>query len=221
MAGRVNERDVEITDAHPVARLVGHQRIGAHSGAARDPLHFALLYVHRHVGRLKEIGDAGDVVAHEVTSDVVGVVVRGEHAGHLHSLGFDEFDQFAGPVSRVDQHRLAGFTVADGVDEVDHLRGDGVTDAKVAPGEQLTKVETIAHSPSATRAMRGASSSTRALVVSRRASRDSMIAGARSSLAKSSSTETSPSSKDATIEFSSLAASFQSPVSLIRLHSFR
>ena len=71
---------------------------------------------------LEQAGDALDRVAHHRAADVVGVVVRGEHAADDHAVGLDGVDEVVDGVRRVDEQALAGRPVADGVDEVDHLR---------------------------------------------------------------------------------------------------
>ena len=74
---------------------------------------------------------------------MVGVVVRGQHAGDRHAVGLDGVDQVVDGVGRVDEHALAGGPVADGVDEVDHLLGDRVVDGEVAPRQQLAEVQAV------------------------------------------------------------------------------
>ena len=64
----------------------------------------------------------GDRRAEQTAADMVGVIVRGEHADDLHAVGGDGVDQSGRVVGRVDEQALTGGAVADGVDEVDHLR---------------------------------------------------------------------------------------------------
>ena len=84
-----------------------------------------------------------DRVAHHGTADVVGVVVGGQHAGDGHVVGFDRIDDVTHGVGRVDQHALAGDTVADRVDEVDHLLGEQVAGSEILARQQLAEVQTI------------------------------------------------------------------------------
>ena len=56
---------------------------------------------------LEQRGDALDRVAHHRAADVVGVVVRGEHAGDRHAVGLDGVDEVVDGVRRVDEHALA------------------------------------------------------------------------------------------------------------------
>ena len=82
-------------------------------------------------------------IPHHRTADVIGVIVRGEHAGDRHVVGADHVDQFGGSVGRVDEHALTGVTVADRIHEVDHLRRELVALGEVASREELTEVQTV------------------------------------------------------------------------------
>ena len=103
------------------------------------------LHVHLHVdvGEREQLGDALDRPAAEVTADVIGVVVRDEHAGEAHAVGAEDVDELARAVRGVDRDRLAGLAVADEVDEVDHLLRDRIVTREVPPREQLPEVEPI------------------------------------------------------------------------------
>ena len=93
-------------------------------------------------------GDALDRVAHHRSTDVIRVVVRGDHAGDVHAVGGDGGEQFGDGVGRVDEDALAGRPVADGVHEVDHLGGERVVDGEVATAQQLAEVQPILDRPS-------------------------------------------------------------------------
>ncbi len=76
---------------------------------------------------------------------MVGVVVRGEHTDTPHAVGLERIDDPVDVVGGVDQHRLAALTIADRVDEVDHLLSHLVVGGEVAARKQLAEVEAIAH----------------------------------------------------------------------------
>jgi hypothetical protein len=107
------------------------------------------VHMHRHTDPLQQLRQAGQLETHHRTADVVGVVVRRQHAGQMHAVGLQRVDQITGGVGRVDDDAVAGFAVADEVGEVAHLGGDHVADGEVAPGEQLAEVEAvrIRHAP--------------------------------------------------------------------------
>jgi hypothetical protein len=92
-----------------------------------------------------QVADALDGVAHHRAADVVGVVVGDEGGGDAHPVGCRGIDQLGGPVGRVDDHGLPGFTVPDEVDEVDHLLGQRVVDGKVPPGQELAEIQLLGH----------------------------------------------------------------------------
>ena len=74
---------------------------------------------------------------------MVGVVVSRKDTGDSHVLSSDQVDELSGGVRRVDEHAVAGYSVADRVDKVDHLLGELVSLREVASGQELTEVETI------------------------------------------------------------------------------
>ena len=74
---------------------------------------------------------------------MVGVIVSGENTGDCHVICSDDVDELNGGVGRVDEDALADCSVADRVDEVDHLLSELVALGEVAPGEELAEVETI------------------------------------------------------------------------------
>jgi myo-inositol 2-dehydrogenase/D-chiro-inositol 1-dehydrogenase len=88
-------------------------------------------------------------MSHDRSAHVVGVIVGGENTSDGHSIGCDSIDEICNAPSRIDEEALTGFSVSDGVGEVDHLGGECVTDGEVSPGEQLAEVEAfIGHVPS-------------------------------------------------------------------------
>ena len=93
---------------------------------------------------LEQRRDPLDVETHHRTADVVGVVVRRQHPGDPHVVGRRGVEQLVDRVRRIDEQALAGRPVADQVGEVDHLRGDRVTDREVAPRQQLAEVQLTA-----------------------------------------------------------------------------
>ena len=152
VARRVDERDGDVAHLHHVAALVLHQLVGGEPAGAQDPRCLVALHVHRAAAPFEQRRHALELMAHQVAADVVGVEVRGQHAGDDHAVGFDHVDERVDVVGRVDQYALALLAVADGVDEVHHLLRDGVVGGEVATGEQLTEVEAIGtHRAHATR----------------------------------------------------------------------
>jgi hypothetical protein len=75
------------------------------------------------------------------------VVVRDERAGDAHAVGPRDLDELTHAVRRVDGDRLSRVSVADEIDEVDHLPGDEVVAGEVPPRQQLTEVQPLAHGP--------------------------------------------------------------------------
>jgi hypothetical protein len=87
--------------------------------------------VDRAVDVFEQGRDALDGVAHHRAADVIGVIVRGEGAGDGQPVGGDQIDQFADGVRGIDEQALAGRSISDRVDEVDHLCCHGVVDGEV------------------------------------------------------------------------------------------
>ena len=135
--GRVDERDRDRADLDDVARRVQREvGVGA-AGDALDAPRFVRLHVQLgvDVGEREQLGDAGDRPTAEVTTDVVGVVVRDEHTREMHAVGGEDVDELGRAVRGIDRDRVAGLAVADEVDEVDHLARDLVVGGEVAAGQ--------------------------------------------------------------------------------------
>ena len=64
---------------------------------------------------------------------MVRMVVGDQGADHVHPVGGGDGEEIGHPVGGVDDHGLAGITVADEVGEVDHLRGERVAHREVLP----------------------------------------------------------------------------------------
>ena len=145
--GRVHEADRDVADAHLVTAVVDDE-IGV--GDARDvldprclrPLHVQRC---RQVIDGKELANTLDRVAHEITADVVGVVVRHERTRDAHAVDACELDELAHAVRGVDDHGVTRLPVADHVHEVDHLTRDEVVLGEVPSCKELAEVEPLGH----------------------------------------------------------------------------
>ena len=78
-----------------------------------------------------------------ISAFVVGVMMGDQDPGQVHAVGLQRVGQVAGRVGRDDHHALAGFTVADQIGEIAHLRRNHVSGGEVAAGEQLTEVQAV------------------------------------------------------------------------------
>ena len=74
---------------------------------------------------------------------MIGVIVRGQDARQLHAIGCDDSENLVDRIRRVDDHALAGATIAHQIDVVDHLGGETVADREVSSREKLTEVKRI------------------------------------------------------------------------------
>jgi hypothetical protein len=66
---------------------------------------------------------------------MVGVVMGGQGTDQAHPVGLNDTEDLVDGIGRVHDHGVAGPPVADQVDEVDHLPGDGVVDGEVPAGQ--------------------------------------------------------------------------------------
>ena len=132
MARSVQQVDGDGAHLEDVAAVVGDDGVPPDARRRRDPLDLVVVGVDRDCGLLQERGDADDRVAEEVASDMIGMMVRGEHARETHAIRIEDGENRSGVVSRVDRHRLTGFAVADEIDEIHHLLGDGILTGEVA-----------------------------------------------------------------------------------------
>lgn len=101
--------------------------------------------VDRHIGDLEEARNSLDAVPHHRSADVIGVIVGGQHSGQGHVIGSRERHEIVHRVGRIDNEAPTTSAVADEIDEVGHLTGEGVADGEVDAGLQLAEVEGIAH----------------------------------------------------------------------------
>ncbi len=139
----VQQLDVDRSDAYDVAGLVGHQLVRRQPDRPSNPRGLGGLNVDGDVDAFEERRNAFDRVPHHRPADVIGVVVRGDHAGHRHAVGGHCGKQIGDGVGRVDEHAMANRSIADGVDEVDHLAGERIVGGEVATAQQLAEVQPI------------------------------------------------------------------------------
>jgi hypothetical protein len=96
-------------------------------------------------GRLEQLGDTHHRVPHHRAADVIGMEVGGEGTGESHAVTFERLEDRRDVIGGVDHDRLAGGSITDQIDEVDHLTSDHVVATEVSTREQLAEVQTILH----------------------------------------------------------------------------
>jgi hypothetical protein len=94
---------------------------------------------------LEEFPYPFDPVTHHGTTDVVGVIVRGQRTDHRHAVRAHQLEKFADVVRGIDQHTLTRGPIADRIHEVHHLNGYLIAAGKVATRQQLAEVEPVVH----------------------------------------------------------------------------
>src|SRR5437660_563268 len=100
---------------------MGQELVVGEVSTALHPFGFVALYVHRHGDLVEQLTHALDLKAHHRATNMVDVIVGGEHTGHAHLVFGDDVEQPLHVIRRVDQHGVAGVAIPDGVDKVDHL----------------------------------------------------------------------------------------------------
>lgn len=140
---RVDECDVDGADRQCVTGTVRHEVGCIDLGRTDHPRHLGFVHVDGHVVRLEQMRDAVDVASHHRTTDVVGVVVRGEDAGQGHAIRIDDAQELVNRISRIDDDALPCRAIAEQIDVVDHLCGETVAHRKVTAGQQLPEIEPV------------------------------------------------------------------------------
>ena len=125
--------------------VVTGEHICAEAGGLGDELHLGSLQVDRHVDPFEQLGNTTDLVAHHRASDVVGVVVRGEHADEPHPVRLQDVQHTRHVVRWVDDDRFACLPIADQIAEVDHLLCDQIAGGEVPPTQELPEIEAVIH----------------------------------------------------------------------------
>ena len=74
---------------------------------------------------------------------MVGVIVGGKHTGEFHVVGREHIDNSLHVVGRIDGHSLARLAIANEIDEIHHLPGQGIVRGNVTAREQLAEIEAI------------------------------------------------------------------------------
>ena len=141
--GRVNQLDGNVADHYDIATAVGDE-IGV--GEVRDFAHvfgFFCLHMDRHRNNVEQFVHAFDGVAHHLSTNVIGVIVGGQHTGEFHVISGEHIDNALHVVGRIDGDGFAGLAIADEVNEVHHLAGERISRCDVATGEQLAEIEAI------------------------------------------------------------------------------
>ena len=143
MTWRVNELDRDIANHHNIAAAVSDE-IGV--GKVRDLAHvfgFFGLHMNRHRNNVEQFVHTFDGVAHHFSTDMVRVIMGGQHTSEFHVIGRKHIDNSLHVVGRIDGHRLARLAIANEIDEIDHLAGQGIVGGNVTPSEQLAEIEAI------------------------------------------------------------------------------
>lgn len=99
----------------------------------------------RNIAVFEESSDSFDVEPHHRPTHVIGVIVGCEYTRHGHAVGSGDVDEFIHCVGGIDDEALLRDSISDQIDEVHHLRGDGIPGGEVHSGEKLTEVEPIVH----------------------------------------------------------------------------
>jgi mycothiol S-conjugate amidase len=147
MAGGVEQTDTNSTDLDHIVVEVLDERRNSCPAHLRDPRHLVFLNMDRYRDQLQQVDQALDVLSEYVPTDVVGVVVGGEHAGQPQARLFDPPEQERYVISRVDEEHLAADAVAHHVNVVAHRRGEPVAHGKVFASEQLMEEDPLRHGP--------------------------------------------------------------------------
>ncbi len=150
--GGVQQPDGHRADVDHVVMVMADQVGGADPGGAPYPFGFVAVYVYRNLDTGEQILQAGQGEAEHVATDVIGMVVRDQHTGEPHTIVGKGGEDVVDRVRRVDHDRVPSFLIADQIGEVDHLSRYRIADREVAPGQQLTEVQTFDHGLKATAA---------------------------------------------------------------------
>lgn len=145
VARGVDALDLDGADLDDVAAVVETEVIRSDASRALDPRSLESVHVHRNVDRLQQGSDALDAMTHHRTTDVVGVIVGGEHSSDRHPIGCGDVQKFSDTVGRIDDDAFPGRAIADQIDEVDHLTGHRVGRGEIVSGQELAKVEDVGH----------------------------------------------------------------------------
>ena len=137
VARRVEELDFDVPRFDAVVGLVLHEIRLRQARHERDPIRFRLVDVGFTRVALDERGEALDVVAHHVPTDVIGVIVGDERSDDLHIVRGGDLQDPGDIPRRVDHEALSRVRVAYEVDEVLHRGRDLVAGTEVPPSEEL------------------------------------------------------------------------------------
>ncbi len=119
----VQERDVEVADRDDISTRVDHKILVTEPGCAHDPWGFFGLDVYRNRALREKRANTLDGVTHHRTTDMVRVIVGREDTRQCHVILGDDAQDVADCVGRVHHDTFACVTIADEINEVDHLVG--------------------------------------------------------------------------------------------------
>ncbi len=103
----VNQTNLDVANGHDVTGGVGDEVIRADPGGPLHPLDLLRLDMDRTGVTLEESGDPLDVVTHDRSSDVIGVVVGGKNTDDRHPVGSDPLNEVVHVPCRIDEQALA------------------------------------------------------------------------------------------------------------------
>ncbi len=136
---RVEQADRNGANSHDVTRLVLNEIRARQATRAHHPRRLVGMHVYGHTGHPYEFRGALDGVPHHPSAHVVWVVVRRENAHHTHPLGRNPVNDSSDVIGGIDEDTFARCCIADCIDMVGHLGGDGIFDSEVSARQPLTE----------------------------------------------------------------------------------
>src|SRR5215813_1282157 len=94
-----------------------------------------------------QVGQSGNIVAENISSYMVGMIVRYQGAYEVHLISFRGVDNSWNVPRRINRHAYAFLVVAYQINKVCHLRCKVVSSGKIAAREKLFNINSQIDSP--------------------------------------------------------------------------
>ena len=104
------------------------------------PFTFDLIHMHFDGPHRNEIGQAGNVVAENIATDMVGMIMRHQRSSQPHALVLSHLEDARDVPGWINHHANLLFVVAYQIDEVGHLRCKVIRRRKIAARKKLSNV---------------------------------------------------------------------------------
>ena len=143
VTGGVKKGDVDVSHGHNISTCVRDEVSVSKTRRSHNPGGLVGLDVHRYGALLEQCRNAFDCVTHHRAAHMVGVIVGGQHPRQGHVVIIGDAQNVVDCIGGVNDYTFARVSIANQIDEIHHLVGQGVVGGKVPATQELSKIKSV------------------------------------------------------------------------------